>query len=541
MRLSLASLVALAAIAVTSVAQTPVSFHGRIVDADTGQTATEEVTIVVTKEGASAATRRVIDVKGEFVVSDLTPGRYQIQFRYKGIETGTLRFVQITDPPPATPADIFLRIPGEITGAVLDEAGEPVQGADVLLVTMEYLPGQKPYRVFTAARPTDDRGRYNLSARVETGLPYYVLVLPPATPRPTLSGTPTLEAIWYPGRPGLAQPFVIRSAEKKHLDFMMERKPSYCVDGMLTAGGELAVRGFEIAIPEVAGYRGTTGGTQGVIARGESDASGHFQACGLWPGEFLLAAGMNNPGPEPRTTQFLFTADSYGRTTLSVLDRDVHDLKLSVHSPVSLAAEIRYDGGETPPQNTYRLSFTPLNRVAFESQPFLLNAMDVAVPSRFSVSLLPSTDYRINLGRFSGPSDGYLKDVSCGGTVSRNTLKLDNSDCGLRITVGTDMGKLTATVLDKDNRNEVNASVCVASSSSVTREEIALTGTCSPIEPGTTSASILLRPDRYFAVAMPAGTADWVEFFLANRGQGTPIEIKPRAAATVSLKSSNAR
>jgi hypothetical protein len=164
--------------------------------------------------------------------------------------------------------------------------------------------------------------------------------------------------------------------------------------------------------------------------------------------------------------------------------------------------------------------------------------MDVSVPSRFSVSLLPSTDYRVALGRFFAPSDWYLKDVTCGGTMRRNSLKLGDTDCGLRLTVGTDMGKLTATILDKDNKNDLNSLVCVSSTTAVTREEIAETGTCSPIEPGTTSVSIALRPDRYFAVVTPPETRDWVEYFLSNRGQGTPVDIKARATVPVTLKSS---
>jgi hypothetical protein len=151
----------------------------------------------------------------------------------------------------------------------------------------------------------------------------------------------------------------------------------------------------------------------------------------------------------------------------------------------------------------YRLSFTPLTRVAFESQPFLLNRMDVVVPSKFTVSLLPSTDYLLRLEIPDGSSELYLKDVTCGGTIRHNTLKLADTDCGLNITVGTDMGKLTATIVDKDSKNDLNSSVCVFSTSAVTREEIAATGTCSSADPGATSVSIALRPDRYLASSLP--------------------------------------
>jgi hypothetical protein len=520
-----------------ALAQTPGTFRGRMIDADTGQPTTDDVTIVVTKEGASDATRRTFDVKGEFTLPDMTPGRYRIQFRYKGIQSGTMRYVQVTDPPAATPADIYVRIPGEIRGVIRDEDGEPVQGAQVMVVTPEYGPGQMTYRVFTTARATDDRGRYSITSRVETGLPYLMLVLPPDAGRPTLSGTPSVEPIWYPGRPGFAQPFVMRSAEKMERDFVMEKKKTYCVDGTLTGNGQPAAKGFEIAIPEISGYRQETGGTQGVVVRGQSDASGHFQACGLWPGEYVLAAGINKMGGDG--VQVSFKADSYGRMSLSVVDRDVHDVKLNTRTEVGMPnAEIRWDGTETPPQNNrYRLQFVPLNRVAFEAQPFLAMSMDVVVPSKFQTSLLPSTDYRVSVGRFDGSTDWYLKDVTCGGTVTRNVLKLAESDCGLVITVGTDAGKLTAKVVDKDNKDDLNSLVCIAAASAVTREDIALTGSCTPIEAGTTSATIPLRPDRYFALPMTAAVADWVEYFLANRGQGTPIEIKPKASAQLTLKS----
>jgi hypothetical protein len=51
--------------------------------------------------------------------------------------------------------------------------------------------------------------------------------------------------------------------------------------------------------------------------------------------------------------------------------------------------------------------------------------------------------------------EAYLKDVTCGGTVRRNSLRLGDTDCGLRITVGTDMGKLVAAIVDRDNQNDI--------------------------------------------------------------------------------------
>jgi hypothetical protein len=536
-RLSLESFVIVAAIAASAVAQTPPqaatdvgSFRGRIIDIDTGRPVTQEITIVVTKEGASDTTRRVMDVTGEFVVSDLSLGRYRLQFREKGISFENPRYVEVTGLSPVTPVDIYLRrLAGEINGVVADRDGEPVQGSRVMLVSVKYLAGQAVYTAGAGERTTDDRGYFSFSTRVEAGHPYFLLALPPEATRPTLSGTPSLEAAWYPSRPGLLQPFVLRSDERKRVDFVMEKKQTHCADGRLTKDGQPAALNFEIAIPEVAG----------VIFRGQSEASGHFKACGLWPGEFLIAAGMNKEISRLPTRVGIA---SYGRATVSIVDRDVHDVLLNTKSPVTLNAEIHLDNAQAQvPAQTYRLSFIPLNRVAFETQPFPYPVMDVVGPSRFTVSLLPSTDYLVQLDTPGRPSDLYLKDVTCGGKVTRNSLKLGDTDCGLRITVGTDIGKLAATIVDRDNKNDLNSSVCVFPTSAVTREEVGSTGICSSADPGTTSVSIPLRPDRYFAVVMPQARGDWVEYIQTNRGQGTPIEVKARSTAQLTLKSSNGR
>jgi hypothetical protein len=286
--------------------------------------------------------------------------------------------------------------------------------------------------------------------------------------------------------------------------------------------GQPAALAFEIAIPEVAGYRGSTGGTRGVIVTGRSDESGQFQACGLWPGEFRIAVGLDRA--------------SYGRTTVTIVDSDIHDVVVNAQPPVTLNAEIRLDSGQMT-RETYRLSFRPLSRVAFESQPGLFERMDIEVPSEFTVSLLPSTDYQIGLGIPGSAANTYMKEVMCGGTVQRNSLSLGEIDCRLSIVIGTDAGTLDARVVDEDGENDLTSSVCVSPISAITPEEIALQGTCSSIDPETASVSMALRPDRYFAVAVPPEEAvDWIEYFRNNRGQAVRIDIGARSAVQATLK-----
>jgi len=213
---------------------------------------------------------------------------------------------------------------------------------------------------------------------------------------------------------------------------------------------------------------------------------------------------------------------------------------LNVQSRLTLTPEIHRDGAQVP-EMMGRLNFIPLTRVAFESQPFLANRVDVAVPSQFTVSLLPSTDYMIELVFPDGTSDAYLKDVTCGSTVHRNSFKLDDIGCELHITVGTDMGKLTATIVDKENNNDSASLVCIYPTSAVTLEEIGSTGACLSADPGTMSISTPLRPDKYLALVMPQGSADWVQYVLVNRSQATPVEIQARLTVQMTLKSNKGR
>jgi hypothetical protein len=85
-RLSPVWLVLLGAFALPAVAQAPFppadnvgTFRGRLFDTDTGQPITEDITVVI--QQAPDASRRVVDVAGEFVVSDLPVGRYALLFR----------------------------------------------------------------------------------------------------------------------------------------------------------------------------------------------------------------------------------------------------------------------------------------------------------------------------------------------------------------------------------------------------------------------------------------------------------------------------
>lgn len=512
------------------------SVRGRVFDADTGELNTRELTIsAVDLVGTSV---RQMEIVGSFVFSDLSAGLYQLRIQERGARFPILasRNVQLTDGAVITSADIYLRLPGEINAVVADSAGEPIQGSVVMLVSSDYVGGHAAY-TFTYQKTTDDRGHVNFSQVVEAGHPYFLLALPPEPAKPTSStpGTRSVGASWYPARPGMSQPFVLRSAERRDIRLMMPETQTYCVEGRLMAEGLPAALDFEVAVPEVGGYVGLTGGTRGVVSRGKSDASGHFKVCGLWPGEFLLAAGLNEA--------------SYGRMTISIVDRDVREIALNARAPLSLSVEVSWDS----PQITgkaFVLQFVPFSRAAFynrdkpsELQPLFLSKR-IVVPSRLTVSLPAFTDYVITGGGWppSPTFETYFKEANCGGTISRNLIKLGDAPCNLYITVGTDKGKLSAIVIDRDNHPDSNSSVCVWSSSAVTREEIAESSTCSVVEdPRTGAVAISVSPGRYLAMTIPPGTSDSAEYILTNRGQGEAVEIRARSTSLLTLKSSRGR
>ena len=146
---------------------------GRVVDAGTGKPVSGAV---VSLAGATLrigqAPRLMTDSQGRFLYRNLPPGSYSVtaskpsyidgaygRRRHNG---GTWP-VELSEGERATDVTILLWKYGAITGTIVDEAGQPVVGAQVRALQRRLIAGRVAFRPLGVSMASDDRGVYRVA------------------------------------------------------------------------------------------------------------------------------------------------------------------------------------------------------------------------------------------------------------------------------------------------------------------------------------------------------------------------------------------
>lgn len=172
---------------------------GRVVDG-AGANVAEAVVTVRQSGGTPGATSQVVPVRadadGRFVFTNVPPGRFTIEVSKPGWlagafgrqrPSGTAGEVTLDAGATRTDLRVVLWRPAVIGGTVTSDDGEPVVGAEVQAVRLEWTAGRRVPSDFQAPREapraqTDDRGVYRF-ASLEPG-DYIVAVLASAVSEP---------------------------------------------------------------------------------------------------------------------------------------------------------------------------------------------------------------------------------------------------------------------------------------------------------------------------------------------------------------------
>ena len=152
-------------------------------------------------------TRMLTDGLGRFVFSRLPAGNYiataaktgylQVRYGQSDPTTASSQAIRLADGQWFTNARITIWRPGSITGTVTDEAGEPVVGIVVRVISQVFVAG-RPQLASGVGAKTDDRGRYR-AAGLYNGR--YVVMVPsvqatvPADVTPETLGGYTAEQV----------------------------------------------------------------------------------------------------------------------------------------------------------------------------------------------------------------------------------------------------------------------------------------------------------------------------------------------------------
>lgn len=199
--------------------------------------------------GASAVTYAVTGEDGRFRMGPLANGAYVISVQKRGYtsatrsdwSSGQVNFKVSSGQSPA-PLTVRLVRQAILSGRVVDEDGEPMQGVEVSLSRQRFVPNQGRAWMPMGGNTTDDRGAfrlfglmpgtYLLFAKDRSGGGQYQTGSKPEDPILGYSTT------YYPGTPDEsgATPINVKAGtETEGLDIRMTKRPMYRVTGQYKA------------------------------------------------------------------------------------------------------------------------------------------------------------------------------------------------------------------------------------------------------------------------------------------------------------------
>lgn len=413
--------------------------------------------------GLSAAT----DNAGAFVFESVTPGRYRVS----GEKTGFIRSTfggrgggigsEVIVSTGSDKADVVVRMTpqGIVSGRILDEDGEPMEGVSVSLMRPQYFQAQRRMQG-QGANQTNDRGDFRIT-NVAPGK-YYVLVQ-----RMNMGNAPIQQGkeefgypkLYFPGVETMEQAQRVEVAagqEFSGVQMTLRKVRVYRVKGR--------VAGVEAPAPDAAGNRNRRGGGGGMIVQLRVDGStgdmgfgfgppgmgggqvrpdGTFELASITPGAYKLTVSSFDGG-RPRVV---------GSMKLSVGNNNVEDLVVSPSPVVSFQGKVTVEGDKT---------LVNLKQVRIQVQgemPFN-QPLEVAEDGTFTLKDLSPEKYRITISQLP---NAYLKAINVGGQDIRDAgMDLGNGGGGpMEVILSTKIAKVDGMV-EKQKQDDAPGTVIVA-------------------------------------------------------------------------------
>jgi len=285
------------------------------------------------------------DPGGRFTIPNVEPGTYRLSVArtgYVDADFGSRDY--LTSGTPFTlsvrqrKSDINVRMTPNavVTGKVVDEDGEPMQGLQVEAMRYRYSNGNKQLAGYAQAT-SNDIGEYRLS-----GLPpgrYFIVVTPrnrgnfgpPGRMMPASQPPATQDYVqtFFPSahEPATAVPMDLGpGAQMRGIDFRMAKRPIVTIRGQLAGVTAGARQRPMLSLQSRLG--GSSGARPAMV-----DANGNFEIRGVTPGSYNLIAAML----VDRT--MLST-----RIPLEVGSNNIENLSITIPAPVNLTGRVRIDG-----------------------------------------------------------------------------------------------------------------------------------------------------------------------------------------------------
>ena len=287
------------------------------------------------------------DAAGQFTMKDVEPGKYRMTAQRNGFASlaygarGPMRpgtTLSLSRAQHMTELTLKMTPHGVITGRILDDEGEPVPNARIMLQGYRYLNGRRQLTNTGGGAGTNDLGEYRIFG-LAAGKYYLsatpMMMIPFALDRSASAGPEEdYVATYYPGTidpASAAQIEVAAGAQLRGVDMTLSKTRTVHIKGKVTHG--MAGRqGIQVML-----MPRNPGVFMGVMRGTPVDPAGNFDIRNVAPGSYMLTATVND-GANYRQ----------GRLAVDVGGSTVEGLNITVTPGFSVKGQVRSDPDSPP-------------------------------------------------------------------------------------------------------------------------------------------------------------------------------------------------
>jgi protocatechuate 3,4-dioxygenase beta subunit len=476
--------------------------------------------LAATNSSVTAVYGAISDRDGHFSIATIRPGMYMIQtertgFLFDSTKAQVTR-VAIRAGQQLTGFRVELVPHAILSGRVLDDHGDPVQGVYVMRIGADEK-DQANSRMHNASLPTDDRGEFRmviLPGRyyLESTGPISGKVNEKPEQRDGVVIAP-LRPTYYPSTIVIDRATTVEAVAGKEtggLEIRLSRQVGTSISGVIRGVPDPSI------YPTVFAQWGSTSRAIRAGTDMTADRAARFAMRDAEAGLYRLYAYW--PGKPPMVSAV---------TEIQVGDADVTNLELTLGPTAEITGIVEVEGdppGVDRPKRTVRLE----GASGFGVMPPSDGATDGK--GAFTLSGIAPARYRVRVTPL--PDDGYVRNVVVDGTESPDDM-LDVSaavrSARIKVMVARDGAQITGRVLDENGDGNPLGYVLL---SPVPVPKDTTLQTTASVEPDGTYRFKSLRPGTYRILAVDplrhAGkSSSEMSKMLLEKGQ--EIELQPRA------------
>lgn len=408
--------------------------------------------------GSDSAFSAVTDATGKFHVENVEPGDYFLDYRKTGYVTSraaygsSSRALKLGAGESLTDLRFSLLPQAIVAGRVVDDEGEPVQGAAVLLVRPHYRRG--PARMMPGGQAqTNDRGefrivnvppgRYYLQADVQR-----MMMGGGAPPTPSAAaGAPKTAFVstYYPSATETVQATRIEAQAGLELsgqDITLRKEKVVKVSGKVLDGDGSPAKNAFVSLAVTDGFMRYSNVSSLV------DEKGNFTLNNVRPGQYTVMANRMD-GQNHQAAQ----------TPLTVSDSDVTNVALQLLPGLEAKGVIVLEGSD---RKDFDFSSFFLGVEAVDSSPFGGSGAEAKSDGTFTIPQISPGRYTMSVHPNAG--EGYVQSIQVGGedVYGKEVDGAALASGGLRVVVRLDSAKLTGTVeIPEDRKTNLHSPAVV--------------------------------------------------------------------------------